>query len=146
MRVARVDLFQQLSCLSLVYKNRQSSDVAFLSRQHFKFFLLAGSFFGGPSARRFTRDRFDSANTRGNRFFLYDPKWSDLTCRSYMCAATKLHRVTIERSRRSTDLQDAHRFAVFLAKKLLNVGTFFCLGVRNFCPGNWRILRDSVVN
>src|SRR5437016_11021350 len=104
------------------------------------------SFLLCPVACRLTVDRFNAPNARPNRFLPHDPERSDLTRGSDVGAATKLHRITVERLRFATDLQNADGIAVFLAKKLLYIGTSFHFGVRNFCPGNWRILSDFFVH
>src|SRR6266481_1983606 len=146
MRRPGVDLVQQLARLGLVYKGRQRGNIGFFAREHFELFLLARRLFFRPSARRVSGHRFNSPNTRCNCVLAQNSKWPDLSRRAYMGAAAELHRITVERFRFATDLQNADSIAVFLAKKLLNVGTFFRLGVRNFCPGNRRVLRDFFVH
>src|SRR5438874_6483987 len=97
MRRARVDLFEQLSRLGLFHKNRQRSDTGFSAGQYFKLLLLAVSFLFCPCTRRIIRDRFNSPNTRCDRVLAHDAEWPDLSSRAHMRAATKLHRITIER-------------------------------------------------
>ena len=91
MRRASIDLFQRFSSLSFAFKGRQRGGISLFARQHFKFLLLARSFLFRPSTRRVARNRFDSPDSRGDRFFLYDPERTYLTCRSYVRAATKFH-------------------------------------------------------
>src|SRR5207248_6274667 len=87
----------------------------------FKFLLLTRSFLPCPCLSGATRDGFDSPRSRRNRFFLYNPKQPDFAGRTHVRAAAEFHRVTIERARRSADLQHAYGVTVFLAEKLNDV-------------------------
>src|SRR5438105_2861873 len=57
-----------------------------------------------PFSRCISRDRFDSPNSRSDRFLAHNPKWPDLRCRSYMRATAKFHRVAIQLPRLTADL------------------------------------------
>src|SRR5438046_707790 len=122
MRRSRVDLFEQLTRLSIACENGQRSDVGFLSCEHFKLVVLVRRFLFRPGTRRVARDCFNSPNTRCDRGLAHDSKWPDLSCCAHMRAATKFHRITIERFRFAANLQKAYGIAVFFAKELLNVG------------------------
>src|SRR6266550_1061861 len=146
MRRASIDLFQRFSSLSFAFKGRQRGDISFFARQYFKFLLLARSFLFRPSTRRVARNRFDPPDSRRNRFFLYDPERTYLTCQSYVRATAEFHGVTIESFRFAADLKHAHHLAEFLAEELDNVLSFPGLRVRNFCPRYRCILSDFVVH
>src|SRR4029077_17385102 len=80
------------------------------------------------------------------RLFLYDPEWADLARRSDVGSTTQFHRITVERARSTTDLQNAHGLAVFFPEELKDVGSFLRFRIRNFSPGNRRTLSDLVVH
>src|SRR5436305_1903244 len=59
MRRSRVDLFEQLTRLSIACENGQRSDVGFLSCEHFKLVVLVRRFLFRPGTRRVARDCFN---------------------------------------------------------------------------------------
>src|SRR6266516_2539737 len=134
MRSANVDLLQHLRRVSLSFKSGQRRNISFLARQNFKLLLLTRSFLLRPTARRVTRERFDTPDSSRNRFFLYDPERTNFTCRSYVRATAELHRVPVELMRRPADLQNAHRVAVFFSEELDDVFSLPHLSIRNLCP------------
>src|SRR5438552_14647581 len=94
-RRSRVDLFEQLTRLSIACENGQRSDVGFLSREHFKLLVLVRRFLFCPGTRRVARDCFNSPDARCDRGLAHNSKWPDLSCCAHMRAATKFHRITI---------------------------------------------------
>src|SRR4029077_9588351 len=99
-----------------------------------------------PTPPRLPNNRFDPPNSSCDRLFLYDPEWADLARRSDVGSTTQFHRITVERARSTTDLQNAHAISVFLAEELDDVFALFGVCIRNFSPGNRRIFRDLFVN
>src|SRR5438067_1996948 len=93
---ARIDRLQHLRCFSSVIECRQRRNVRFLPLERLESLPLPRSFMNRPVARRFARDRFDSTNSRCDRFLSHNTKWPDLRCRSYMRATAKLHGVAIQ--------------------------------------------------
>src|SRR5207253_1642120 len=91
--------------------------------KHFKPLSLTRRFFFGPRTRRFTGHGFDSPSPRRDCFFSYNSKRPDLACPSYMRSTAQFHRVAIQRTRFTADLNNADLVAVLLSKKLLNIGT-----------------------
>src|SRR5207302_2544728 len=116
------------------------------ARYHFEFSLLTRCFLARPLARRVASNGFYSPRPRRNRFLPHDPERADLTCRFYVSAAAKLHRVAIQFLRLTADLHDANEITVFLSKELLNVFVLLGLSVRNFRPRHRGVLGDLFVH
>src|SRR5438132_3901581 len=146
MRRARIDLLQHLVRLHRIGENRQRREVAPLSRQPFKFFLLTLRSFARPDASSIAGDCFNSPRPRRDRFFLDDPERAYLAGRPYMSATAKLHRVAVQFLWLAADLNDTDLVAVFLTKKLPDLFAFLRFRIRNFCPRNRSILSDLFVH
>src|SRR5439155_23895082 len=121
MRRPHVDLLHHFRSCRVALKSRQWRNIGFLPCHGFKLFLLTLRFMFPPRPRPFTGNGFDPPNSSCDRLFLYNPKRPYFISRSHVCATAQLHGITIERARRTADLQDTNGIAVFLSEELDNV-------------------------
>ena len=91
-------------------------------------------------------DGFDATDASSNRRFAENAKEPDLPGRANVGARAELHRVAVERSGRTANLNDADGFTIFVAKELHNVGTGPDARVKDFCPRNRHVLNDTFVD
>ena len=78
--------------------------------------------------------------------FAEDAEQADLAGCTRVRAAAKFHGITVQQSGATTDLDDAHRVAVFVAEKLHHVLARLHVGIRNFRPAHTGILKDAFID
>ena len=92
-----------------------------------------------------TGDGFDAADSGGDGGLGQDAEEADLAGGLGVGAGAEFHRVAVEFSC-SSDLDDSHGVAVFVAEELHDVGKASHIGVGDFGPTHAGILEDAFVH